>query len=256
MFWGASKRAKPGAVNISDATQRLTWIERWAAAAEHPSRVSRALLLAHQLALGGLDLLFPPHCIGCARVGSLLCSHCVAAAKAAPPRECDGLGGVCVAAEYDGAIGAAIRALKYDRQARLAEPLGNLLARTVRRAGWPVDVIVPVPLHAARLSDRGYNQAKLVSLYLARALAVPIDCEAVRRVRDTPSQVNLNAQERRLNMERAFEARAEAVRGRVVLVIDDVLTTGATLGACAEALRLAGAAEVYGAAVAGAVLSP
>lgn len=203
-----------------------------------------------------MDLLFPPHCIGCERVGSLLCPHCLAAVAAPPPRECDGLDGVCVAAEYDGAIGAAIRALKYDHQSRLAEPLGSLLTRAVRRAGWPVEVIVPVPLHAARLLDRGYNQAKLVSLYLARALAVPIDCEAVRRVRDTPSQVNLNAQERRLNVEGAFESHPEAVRGRTVLVVDDVLTTGATLGACAEALRLAGAAEVYGATVAGAVFSP
>jgi len=234
----------------------LTWIERWAAAAEHPSRANRALLLAYQLAIGGFDLLFPPHCIGCERVGSLLCPHCLAAAKAPAARECAGLDGVCVAAEYDGAIGAAIRALKYDRQTRLAEPLGGLLARTVQRTGWPVNMIVPVPLHAARLHDRGYNQAKLVSLYLARALAVPIGCEAVRRVRDTPSQVNLNAQERRLNMEGAFESRAEAVRGSVVLVVDDVLTTGATLGACAEALRLAGAAAVYGATVAGAVFSP
>ncbi len=234
----------------------MTWIERWAAVADQPTPVNRALLLTHQLVVGGFDLLYPPHCIGCERVGSFLCSHCLAAAKTPAPRSVDGLDGICVAAEYDGAIGAAIRALKYDRQTRLAEPLGRFLARAVRRAGWSVDLIVPVPLHAARLLDRGYNQAKLVSLHLARTLSLPVASDAARRVRDTPSQVNLNAQERRLNMHGAFASHAENVIGRVVLVVDDVLTTGATLSACAKAIRLAGAAEVYGATVAGAVLSP
>lgn len=256
MSWGAFKRAKPGAVTITESAHRLTWIERWAVAVERPSRTHRVSLLAHQLALCGLDLLFPPHCVGCERVGSFLCAHCLAEATVPPERECEGLDGVCSAAEYDGAIGEAIRALKYDNQTRLAEPLAALLARAVLRTGWPIDLIVPVPLHAARLLDRGYNQAKIVGLHLARALDVPCNPSAARRVRDTPSQVNLNARERRLNVKGAFESDAEAVRGRAALVVDDVLTTGATLAACADALRLVGATAVFGATVAGAVLPP
>ncbi|MEL7672534.1 MAG: ComF family protein [Chloroflexota bacterium] len=236
--------------------RRQTWIERWGGVVENPTAVRRALLLLHGLALGAQDLLFPPYCAGCERVGSLLCPRCMAAITRPTPRAIPGLAEVCVCAEYDGAIGAAIRALKYGGQTRLAEPLGTLLARSLYRSGWSIDLIVPVPLHPARLRDRGYNQAKLVSLYASRALAIPVSSSAVWRVRDTPSQVDLNARERRANMKGAFESDAEIVRGRSVLVVDDVLTTGATIGACAEALRLAGAARVFGATVAGAVLSP
>lgn len=236
--------------------RRQTWIERWAGVVENPTALRRVLLLLHGLALGGQDLLFPPYCVGCERVGSLLCPHCLAAIKTPAPRAVSRLDGICTCAEYDGVIGAAIRALKYGRQTRLAEPLGGLLARAVFRAGWLVDLIAPVPLHPARLRDRGYNQAKLVSLYASRALAIPVRDSAVWRVRDTPSQVDLNARERRANVKGAFESDAEIVRGKSVLVVDDVLTTGATIGACAEALRRAGAVQVFGAAIAGAVLSP
>lgn len=234
-------------------SQRLTLVERRTVAHEAPSSRNRMLLVAHQLALDALDLLFPPHCVGCGRVGSLFCQHCLRQIAAPEARACTGLDAVCVAAAYDGAVSAAIKALKYDRQTRLAEPLGLLLANALRDTGWQVDIVVPIPLHPARNLKRGYNQAKLVSLQAAQALALPVDCAAVNRVRDTPSQVNLNAQERRANMQGAFEAQAQVVAGKSVLVVDDVLTTGATLSACAAALRLAGAARVYGATVAGAV---
>lgn len=184
-----------------------------------------------------------------------MCPHCLATVTQASARELPGLDGIRVRAQFEGAISAAIHAFKYNRQTRLVEPLGALLCEAVRDAGWPVDVVTAVPLHATRLRERGYNQAALLADYLARAQGWACIPAAVRRVRETASQVHLNAQERRANVAEAFAAEPEWVQGQRVLIIDDVLTTGATLCACAEAVRAAGATRVYGATVAGAVYS-
>jgi ComF family protein len=184
-----------------------------------------------------------------------LCPRCLATVMRAPARELPGLDGIRVRALFEGAISAAIHAFKYQRQTRLVQPLGALLCEAVQDAGWSVDVVTAVPLHAARLRERGYNQAALLADYLARAEGWACIPSAVQRVRETASQVHLNAQERRANVADAFAADPDWVRGHCVLIIDDVLTTGATLGACADAVRAAGATRVYGATVAGAVYS-
>jgi ComF family protein len=201
----------------------------------------------------GLDLLFPPLCVNCERVGSFLCSHCLATVSPAPERTVAGLDGVQVRADFEGAIRTAVHAFKYEGQTRLAEPLGALLNETLCCTHWPVDVVSAVPLHASRLRERGYNQAVLLAQVVARTRSWVFAPDALRRVRETASQVNLNAQERRANVEAAFFAEPAVFCGRQVLVIDDVLTTGATLSACADALRAAGATHVYGATLAGAV---
>jgi ComF family protein len=114
------------------------------------------------------------------------------------------------------------------------------------RAGpLPADLIVPVPLHAARWRERGYNQSTLLASQLATASGLRLIEEALTRIRATAPQITLNAVEREANVRGAFEARADLVRGRRVLLVDDVCTTGATLAACSHALKPAGAISVW-----------
>ncbi|MGD1993582.1 MAG: ComF family protein [Anaerolineae bacterium] len=107
-----------------------------------------------------------------------------------------------------------------------------------------VDVIIPVPLHPRRLRERGYNQAGLLARALGRRIDVPVWERAIERVRYTRSQMRLDAAARRRNVQRAFHCPDGRVGERKILLIDDVCTTGATLGACAEALHRAGATGV------------
>lgn len=113
-----------------------------------------------------------------------------------------------------------------------------------------VDLVVPMPLHPSRLGRRGYNQALELALPLVRVLPRPLDIDALRRVRATPPQSELDAAGRRRNMRGAFEADAARVRDRLVLLVDDVITTGATIAEAAQTLVHAGAREVRVLAVA------
>jgi ComF family protein len=163
--------------------------------------------------------------------------------------------GVRVRAIYGGAISSAIHALKYNHQTRLAGPLGEFLCEALYDIDWAIDIVVAVPLHAKRLRERGYNQAALLGEVVAQRRGWEFSPSAVIRARETRSQVHLNAHERQENVADAFSAEPRIVANKGVLIIDDVLTTGATMSACAEALRSAGAAWVYGAAVASAAYS-
>lgn len=114
----------------------------------------------------------------------------------------------------------------------------------IARALPEVDVVAPVPLHPRRLAERGYNQAALLASPVARGLRVPLVPRALTRVDDTPQQVMLDRAARLVNLEGAFSAARARVRGTRVLLVDDVRTTGATLDACTNVLREAGAIDV------------
>jgi ComF family protein len=141
---------------------------------------------------------------------------------------------------YDGALRRIVHALKYGRRRSIARPLARLMREQAAELFEEVDVAVAVPLHRARRRARGFNQAE----ELARHLGLPAR-SVLRRTRATPSQTDLPAAQRHANVRGAFAMRRHVdVRDLVVLLVDDVSTTGATLEACGRTLRAAGAREV------------
>ena len=158
-------------------------------------------------------------------------------------------------AVFGGAIAITLRRLKFAARPDLARPLGHLARRAVRDADLRADLVIPVPLHARRLAERGYNQAALIARCVAEELCLPLATRVLARVRSTPQQALLDRADRVRNVHRAFSVRrAAAIQGKRVLLVDDVATTGATLTACAVALREAGAESVTAVVVAQASL--
>lgn len=139
-----------------------------------------------------------------------------------------------------------IHALKYDNNRGIGDFFSDKLAALVVKAGWSPDLVVPIPLSEQRLADRGYNQAACLAKPIAANLGLRYHPFAIERTRDTASQVGLSAEARRQNVIGAFKALPEIVADQRVLVIDDVMTTGSTLEACAQALRDAGSREIFG----------
>ena len=222
----------------------------------------------------GLNLLFPPHCAACGRRGAWLCDACIEAIiRFAPPlcpqcgqprraatlcpvcrRHPSLLAGIRSLGPFMRPLQQAIHALKYEGLRALAPLLADLLAEYWRCQPLPVDALVPVPLHRARERRRGYNQAVLLARELSKRVNIPVLAEAVVRRRDTPPQVGLSREARYENMKEAFAVGRVSPVGRHVLLLDDVLTTGATLEACAAPLLAAGARNVWALTLARATL--
>jgi len=229
----------------------------------------------HALWRGVLDLLYPPRCEACGRLRrEPLCPECDAAivrierpvcqacgepfdprAQAAPRcAECRGkrrpFSVARSAACYEGPLVEAIRRFKYHCQMVLWRPLGRLMVEALESgpAGdldpETIDVVCPVPLHESRLRERGFNQSELLAEVVAEAIERPLR-PLLEKTRPTAPQVDLPAESRGANVRGAFAANLhQVIKGQRVLLIDDLFTTGATLGECARALRRAEVEEV------------
>lgn len=218
--------------------------------------------------LGGrfLDLLFPARCVNCKQVKRPLCDACCATIQRISTPTCARCGyplfharakcSECLAHPltihrirsvvwHEGAARQAVHALKYARRRDVAPLLANFLASDLETFNVRFDLVTSVPLHPTRELERGYNQAELLAEKVAHAHNLPYR-RAVKRIRATADQVGMNGQARRANVANAFQAEPSQVANKIVLVIDDVCTTGATLDACATALVQAHACAVYG----------
>ena len=225
------------------------------------------LARARRLRSALLDLIFPPRCLGCKRVGAWYCAQCISAIAYIHPPICSRCGqelagavtcaacrrsplpaaldGLRAVAHHGGALRQAIHALKYERLSVIAEPLGLLLHNYLQQHSLPCTLIIPVPLHPERQHERGYNQSALLADVLCRHSGQPLNTQALIRQRHTRPQVGLDEKERRQNLRDAFQCVARLDQQQVLL-IDDVCTTGSTLSECAQALRAAGAHAVWG----------
>ena len=216
-----------------------------------------------------LDVVFPERCVACdvllSAPGVFFCEACAPEVEEIPAVACvrcsepgahaNALCPRCARRlprfsrafaplEHDGSVARAIQRFKYEAHPELARPLGALL---VRLAGpflqQAPDAVVPLPLHASRYRERGYDQTALLAVEVARLSKRELRDDGLTRVRATSRQVGHSDEDRAANVAGAFEA-SPAVRGRRLLLLDDVLTTGATANEAAHALLSAGAVEV------------
>ena len=217
-----------------------------------------------------LSLLYPPRCAVCRMLGgvSSLCATCAGAITPVTEPICACCGHSLNAGEhclncrqrppafdcaralgaYDGVLREAIHRFKYHDRPALAEPLGALLSAQARRQASALhdlrfDAVLPVPMHHVRRRRRGYNQSERLARVLAQELGLPLDTKTLVRPRATRPQVGLEAKARRVNLAGAFAVRA-SVKGKDLLLVDDVMTTGSSLHECAAALKIAGAGRV------------
>ena len=158
-----------------------------------------------------------------------------------------------VAAEYT-VVRPAIIAYKYNRLESLSEPLADLLAAVAERhpAARTCDLVVPVPIHYARQTQRGFNQSEPLAKAIGTRLNIPVDTVSFRRARATRPQARIrDISVRTKNVSQAFSVQQpEKIEGKRILLVDDIITTGATVAACADVLKSAGAASVVTAALA------
>ena len=213
-----------------------------------------------------LDLIFPPRCIGCSAEGSFLCESCCTRLPLLEPPYCKRCGialsegnlclrcyktppsieGIRSLFLHQGLARDMIHYLKYRNMKVLAWPLAVLMANYLQSNPLPADILVAVPMDQKRIHVRGYNQSDLLVEQLHNLIGTSTVTGSLVRSKNTTPQVSLGAEARRNNVEGAFRCKDQSFQNRSILLIDDVCTTGATLNACATALKEAGAASVWG----------
>jgi len=153
--------------------------------------------------------------------------------------------------ETDKTLQQIIHTLKYNQRFKLGIYLGKIIAEGLKPKNWQIDVIVPVPIHHLKKAERGYNQSDYLAKGLSEKLNIPYSNKSIKRIKYTESQTKLKMKERALNVSNAFKVRnAGKLKGKNILIVDDVCTTGATLLECGIALYKSGASSVYACSVA------
>ena len=238
---------------------------RPAAASNRGSPLSAAKAPVSWLVGQVVELLFPLSCVVCRREGRFLCDtcgtglpklgehRCVSCANPEYARLCPWCDSEppyyeTIRAPYlmDGPVREMVSGLKYRNLRAWAPHMGRIMGAHLAFEPLPADVLAPVPLHRRRERQRGYNQSDLLAREVSRWTGIPLEPRILARTRDTAPQVSMSSNvERRRNIEGAFECTG-SVEGRKVLLIDDVVTTGATMNACARALMEGGAEVVWG----------
>jgi ComF family protein len=238
-----------------------------------PPRLARAARLLADAGRAALDALYPPTCLACRAAiaqADALCPTCWGAMRFIERPFCDRLGtpfeqdlgetplsqqavdnppafrrARAVARFEDGPARRLVHRLKYSDRGELARPMGAWMARAGADVLVDADAITPTPLHARRLWTRGFNQAAALAREIARRAGKPYEPGLLERVKATRSQVGLTREQRAENVQGAFRSPSGApVAGRRIVLVDDVLTSGATANAATRALLRAGAAEV------------
>jgi len=214
-----------------------------------------------------IDFFFPRRCIGCGKLGDLLCPDCSRKLPRLLPPFCQKCGrhessgvlcltcwgrqteidGIRSVFRFDGTVRLAIHELKYRSIKTMAVYLAALMADYMRENNVPGETLIPVPLHSKRLRQRGYNQSVLLARKLGELVSMPVVEGSLRRVKDSlPQARTTTVEERRQNVEKAFACQKEDLKGKSLILIDDVCTSGATLESCAAVLKAAGAVSVWG----------
>ena len=213
-----------------------------------------------------LDWIYPPYCAVCGAPGMILCSDCQGNINFITGKVCDLCGtsinehlDLCQTcrrqppsyhamrnlAYYEGVIRECVHGLKYENNRSLGQIFSEWLVLLVKKEAWQIDAVIPVPLSRVRLMERGYNQAAVIAHPLALLLKTTYLPDGLERIRDTRSQVGLTAAERHQNVIGAFAGVPELVQKKNILLVDDVMTTGATMESCTKALKTAGAEKVF-----------
>ena len=209
--------------------------------------------------MGLMDLLLPSACAACGRYGPALCGRCIGRFRPATRPDHrflapdpgvvvgDALELALAAFTYEGALRRALQRLKYGGASRLAAPLAAAAAPTLARlvALMGRSPLVPVPVHRDRLRERGYNQAALLAATLGHRTRLPV-MDALQRPRATVKQHRLDRGGRLRNLRNAFAVQPGVPLPASVILVDDILTTSATLESCARVLRIAGVERVTG----------
>ncbi len=199
-----------------------------------------------------LDIFFPRTCVGCGSDGQFLCQPCQDSIIIVPQKlTLNGITKTIVATDYHQAqIESAIKQFKYHNLPQLAKPLSDLLIKTLElESPFPIYYLLAVPLHRKRLRQRGYNQSDLLAKNIANHFHWPL-LTGLSRIVDTKHQAGLSRAERLINTQEAFLYHGPTLAGKNILLIDDVVTTGATLESIARSLKNSMPNSIVGLAIA------